>query len=149
MDHENDNKLSSKLSLNSNDVTNLYKQAISDQNINYFEGNLTIFREALNILNENIELKNVSFINFVNKLGEKITKTKADFSSNLNDSNISNKSIINLNGMKIKENKKRVYEDVENFKKLSFEEEKNTIENNENPFVNPLLPHTFKKLKDF
>ncbi len=142
-------KLTSKLSTSTNDFAAVYKQALTDQNLNYLEGYLTIYKEAAHILNENLELKSVSFISFINKLRNRITQNKTDISARLNEPVVCNRNIINLNGMKIKENKKRVYEHGEDPNKITFEEEKLSFENNENNLLNPFLPHNYKKLKDF
>ena len=141
-------KISSKFSTTTNDFAAIYKQAVSDQNLNYLEGYLTIYKEAAHILNENMELKNVSFISFINKLRNKIAQNKTDISARLNEPVVCNRNIINLNGMKIKENKKRVYEDGENPKQIAFEEEKLSFDNSDNNLNNPFLPHNYKKLKD-
>jgi len=147
---EIENNLSFKISTSTNDLTALYSQAVIDQNKNYLEGHLTIYKEAFKILNENIEMKNVSFISLVNKLKEKVDQSKKELSAKLNEPIVCNRNIINLNGMKIKENKKRVYEDCgEKLRMNGFEEEKSSQVEGE--FVlnnNPLLPQTFKKIKE-
>ena len=151
MDSSNDNKSSLKLTMTSNDIAGIYKQALSDQNINYLDGYLSMYQQTLSILNENLELKNVSFISLINKLRDKITQTKTEFSANLNEPIYCNRNIVNLNGMKIKENKKRVYDDVTDFRKISFEEEKASSDsniNNDNIVQNSFFTPSYKKIKD-
>ena len=128
--------------INNLNIPCLYQNVQIHQQFNYIEGQTSIYNEAIKILNENIEMKNVSFINLVNKLKDKIAETEKELSDNLKQPIKSNRNIINLKGMKIKENKKRILVDETNFvSNPEFEEEKS---NNERT----IFSHTFKKIKD-
>lgn len=131
------------------DMRIIYQQALIEQNFNYSEGHSSIYKEAIKILNENIEMKNVSFISLVNKLKDKITITQKELSQNLKEPITCNRNVINLKGMKIKENKKRVLIDENEPTISTFEEEKLSNENEPKDNHNPFFSHTYKKIKDF
>lgn len=141
--------LTFKMSASTSDLKSLFSQAILNQNNNYLEGHQIIYKEALKILTENIEMKNVSFISLINKLKEKIDQSKKELSAQLNEPLVINRNIINLNGMKIKENKKRVYEDCgAKLRMDGFEEEKLSQFEDNSDSNNQIPPLAFKKVKE-